>query len=194
MVSPESILLGKGHRRREILATSPEDNPLAYQIYGKNPEAMGQAAQWLQDRGAILVDINMGCPQRDITSSGAGAALLRTPGDAVRLAERVAAAVSIPVTVKLRLGWGADSMVAAEMAREMERSGVAAITIHGRTRSQGFGGETSLDGIRRVVESVERIPVIGNGDVNTPEAALKMMDETGCAGVMVGRGRPAIPG
>lgn len=193
MISPESILYGKGKRRDELLATTDEDRPLAHQIYGTNPHLMAEAARWLEEHGAILVDINMGCPQKEITSAGAGAGLLKSPTEAVRLAERVVSAVSIPVTVKLRLGWDEGSMVAVGIAREMARVGVAAITIHGRTREQRFSGEASLDGIRRVVEAVDRIPVIGNGDVTTPEAGFLMLQQTGCAGIMLGRGATKNP-
>jgi len=193
MVSPESVLFGKGNRRGEILATSPDDHPLAHQIYGTDPQLMSDAARWLEDHGAVLIDINMGCPQREITSSSAGAALLREPALAAKLAERIANAVSIPVTVKLRLGWDSESIVAAELSRDLERAGVAAITVHGRTRDQGFVGEVKLEEIRRVVEAVERIPVIGNGDITSPEAGLRMLQETGCSGIMVGRGATRNP-
>ena len=193
MVSPQSVLFGKGNRRNEILATSLEDRPLAHQIYGTDPQLMSDAARWLEDHGAVVVDINMGCPQREITSSSAGAALLRNPLAAARLAERVVSSVSIPVTAKLRLGWDAQSIVAAELARDLEVAGVAAITVHGRTREQGFVGQVNLDGIRRVVESVERIPVIGNGDIISREAGLRMLRETGCSAIMVGRGAVRDP-
>ena len=193
MVSPESVLFGKGNRRNEILATSQEDRPLAHQIYGTDPQLMSDAARWLEDHGAILVDINMGCPQREITSSSAGAALLRNPAVAARLAERIACAVSIPVTAKIRLGWDAHSIVAAELARDLERAGVAAITVHGRTRDQGFVGKVDLDGIKRVVEAVERVPVIGNGDITSRDAGLRMLRETGCSAIMVGRGAVRDP-
>jgi tRNA-dihydrouridine synthase B len=193
MVSPESVLYGKGNRRGEILATAPQDRPLGYQIYGTDPQLMGEAAKWLEEHGAQLIDVNMGCPRREITSSLAGAALLRRPAEAVRLAERVVNAVSIPVTVKLRLGWDDSSIVAAELAREMEKAGVAAIAVHGRTREQAFGGEVNLEEIRRVVESVEKIPVIGNGNIVSPDAGLKMLQYTGCAGIMVARGATRNP-
>ncbi len=188
MVNSPSVLLGGGKRRGEILATVPEDSPLGYQIYGTDPQLMTAAARWLEANGAGLIDINMGCPRREITSSGAGSAILKTPELAVRVAERVVASVSIPVTVKMRLGWEEGTLVAPDLARELEKAGVAAITVHGRTRAQGFGGVVDLSGIRRVVEAVERIPVIGNGDVTSPEAALRMLRETGCRGIMVARG------
>ena len=188
MVNSPSVLFGGGKRRSEILATVSEDSPLGYQIYGTDPQLMTAAARWLEENGADLIDINMGCPRREITSSGAGSAILKTPELAVRVAERVVASVSIPVTVKMRLGWEEGTVVAPDLARELEKVGVAAITVHGRTRAQGFGGVVDLTGIRRVVEAVERIPVIGNGDVTSPEAALRMLRETGCRGIMVARG------
>ncbi len=193
MVNPQSVLWGGGKRRQEILATAPEDRPLGYQIYGTDPELMAETARWLQDHGALLIDINMGCPRREITSSGAGSALLKNPAEAVRIAERVVASVSVPVTVKLRLGWEPKSLVAPDLARELERVGVAAIAVHGRTRAQAFTGEVDLEGIRQVVEAVERIPVIGNGDVTSREAGLRMLRETGCAGIMVARGAVRDP-
>lgn len=188
MMNPQSILFGKGKRRAELLATTPEDSPLGHQIYGTDPELVARAARWLEEHGATLIDINMGCPQREITSGNAGAALLKQPAEAVRLAEQVVASVSLPVTAKIRLGWDAGSIVAAGLARELERAGIAAITVHGRTREQGYGGQANLDEIRRVVEAVERIPVIGNGDITSPQAARRMFAETGCAGIMLARG------
>ncbi len=193
MMNPRSILIEKGRRRAQMLATSPEDRPLGHQIYGTDPQLIADAARWLQEHGAILVDINMGCPQREITSAFAGSALLRKPAEAVKLAEQVVNAVSIPVTVKMRLGWDESSIVAANLARDLEKVGVAAITVHGRTRSQGFKGEVNLQEIRRVVEAVERVPVIGNGNITSPVAALRMFQETGCAGIMVARGATRNP-
>lgn len=193
MMNPQSILFGKGKRRAELLATTPEDRPMGHQIYGTDPELAARAARWLEENGATLIDINMGCPQREITSGDAGAALLKRPDEAVRLAEQVVASVSLPVTAKIRLGWDAGSIVAADLARELERVGIAAITVHGRTREQGYDGQARLDEIRRVVEAVERVPVIGNGDITSPQAARRMFAETGCAGIMLARGATKNP-
>ncbi len=193
MISPQSLLLGRGLRRDQLLATTPEDRPVGYQLYGRDSELMSEAARRLEGDGAELIDLNMGCPQREITSSLAGAALLRTPAEAVRLAEQVVSAVSIPVTVKMRLGWDSRSIVAPQLARDLELAGVAAITVHGRTRDQAFKGEVMLEEIRRVVDAVKRIPVIGNGDITTPETGLRMLQEAGCAGIMVGRGATRDP-
>jgi nifR3 family TIM-barrel protein len=149
---------------------------------------MTDAARWLQDHGASLIDLNMGCPQRKISARGAGAGLLRQPAAAVALTARIVGAVGVPVTVKIRLGWDRDSLVAVELARELERAGIAALTVHGRTRGQGYLGEADRDAIGQVVAAVSTIPVIGNGDILSPETARRMLTETGCAGIMLGRG------
>lgn len=188
MLNPRSVLFGGGKRRLQILATAPDDQPLGYQIYGHDIAFLCDGARWLADNGARLIDINMGCPQRRIASSGSGAGLLRRPDHALQLAESVVRSVPVPVTVKLRLGWDQQSHVAKQMAVELEKTGVAAITIHGRTRGQGYSGEADLLAIKEVVDSVKTIPVIGNGDVTSPEKALHMLEMTGCAGLMIGRG------
>ena len=187
MLNPASLLHAKRSRTRDnLLATSPDDRPLGYQIYGLDPEIMARGAKWLVERGAPLIDINMGCPQRKISGRGAGAGLLRTPEKAVEIARRVVEAAGVPVTVKLRLGWE-NSENAAALARELEQAGVAAVTVHGRTREQGFSGKSDLDGIRRVSESVQTVPVIANGDVISVETAHEVLERTGCAGLMLGR-------
>lgn len=193
MISPSSLLLGKAKKLQPLIATSPEDYPLGYQIYGTNAETMARAAVWLAQHGAQLVDINMGCPQRKISTHGAGAGLLRKPDEAIRIAAQVVKAVTIPVTVKLRLGWDLNTVVAHEMVPRLEDAGVAAITIHGRTRCQGYTGQADLAQIRKVVQSATRIPVIGNGDITSPAAARVMFNETGCAAIMIGRGAMKNP-
>jgi len=164
------------------------DQPLAVQLFGSKPEEMRDAAQMVEALGAAVVDINMGCPVRKVCQVGAGSALMRSIDQAVAVARAVVEAVRIPVTAKMRLGWDARNLTAPDLARALEDVGVAAITVHGRTREQGFSGQVSLEGIRRVVQAVHRIPVIGNGDVTTPEAAWTMLEVTGCAGVSIGRG------
>lgn len=188
MLSPASLLQGKGRRRKALLATSPEEGPLGYQIYGAHAGTLCDAARWLEQQGVQLIDINMGCPQRKISTHGAGAGLLRDPAEAVRIAAEVVKAVRVPVTVKLRLGWTHERLVAEDMVPGLEEAGVAAITIHGRTRSQGYTGEADRTEIRKVVAAARRVPVIGNGDVTSPAAARRMFDETGCAAIMLGRG------
>ena len=139
------------------------------------------------------VDINMGCPVDRITRGGAGASMMCRPTATIALVRQVVEAVSIPVTVKMRLGWDSTQITAPKFAREFEQAGVAAVAIHGRTREQGFSGQVDRDGIRRVVEAVERIPVIGNGDIRTIADAARMLSETGCAGISIGRGASANP-
>jgi tRNA-dihydrouridine synthase B len=140
------------------------------------------------------VDINMGCPVRKVVKTGGGSSMLcDTTGATVALVRKVVEAVKVPVTVKMRLGWDDDNLTAPFFAREFEQAGVAALTIHGRTREQGFSGGVNHDGIRRVVEAVERIPVYGNGDVRSVADAARMIDETGCHGIALGRGALANP-
>ncbi len=180
-------VLRRTKRTLELLRTEPADRPLCIQLYGCEAGPMADAARWCRDNGAEMLDINMGCPAPKVTRHNGGAALLKTPPAAVRLAETVIRAVDLPVTVKVRLGWCDDSIVAPALAGDLERAGAAGIIVHGRTAAQQFKGRVNLDGIRRVVEAVRSIPVIGNGDVRSPADAGRMIDRTGCAGVMIGR-------
>jgi tRNA-dihydrouridine synthase len=134
------------------------------------------------------VDINMGCPVKKVCKVGGGSAMMTELGKTATLVRGMVNAVRIPITAKMRLGWDDENLTAPDLARALEEAGVAAIFVHGRTREQGFGGSVNLAGIRKVVEAVRNIPVIGNGDIITPQAAKKMFDETGCAGVSIGRG------
>ncbi|MFC1461527.1 tRNA dihydrouridine synthase DusB, partial [Verrucomicrobiota bacterium] len=194
MINPRSVLFGGGRKRNAILATAPEDRPLGHQVYGTDPALMAEAAQWLTEKGAQLIDINMGCPKRKICSRGAGAGMLKNPDTAVKLAKRVADAVPVPVTVKLRLGWDQEDVTtAARLAPELEQAGIAAVTVHGRTCAQGFSGKSDWKAIRQVVEHVHHIPVIANGDIISPETALAVLVQTGCAGVMIGRAALKFP-
>ena len=187
-------ILQKSPRTMELLATCPEDRPLAVQIYGGTNDDMATGAKWVEDYGATIIDINMGCPVRKVVKGGGGSAMMcDTTGSTIDLVAKVVAAVKVPVTVKMRLGWDADSLTAPYFAREFERVGVAAVTIHGRTREQGFSGSVNLDGIRAVVEAVDKIPVIGNGDVRSLRDADRMLRATGCAGIAIGRGALANP-
>ncbi len=181
-------LLVASRRTMELIQTCPEDRPVAVQIYGTVPQEMRDAAQWLQDYGVSAVDINMGCPVHKVVRGGGGSAMMCDAAKTVALVRTVVESVRIPVSVKMRLGWDAQSWSAPFFAREFEKAGVAGVTIHGRTREQGFGGSVSLDGIRAVVEAVERIPVVGNGDVRTLADAERMLRLTGCAGLAIGRG------
>jgi nifR3 family TIM-barrel protein len=181
-------LLVQSRKTMELLQTCPEDRPVAVQIYGADAREMAEAARWLEGYGVSSVDINMGCPVHKVVRGGGGSALMCDAGGAVALVRAVVEAVRIPVTVKMRLGWDEQSLSAPFFAREFEKAGVAAVTVHGRTRAQGFSGGVNLDGIRAVVEAVERIAVIGNGDVRTLAGAARMLEATGCAGIAIGRG------
>ena len=181
-------LLERREKAFKLIETRPEDSPLAVQLFGSVPEEMRDAAQVLAARGVASVDINMGCPVRKVCNVGGGSAMMTELNKTSALVKGMVEAVKIPVTAKMRLGWDDENLTAPDLARALEDAGVAAIFVHGRTRQQGFGGTVNLAGIRRVVEAVKTIPVIGNGDIITPQAAKKMFDETGCAGVSIGRG------
>lgn len=192
LVNARGLLAGS-RRTRELIATCPEDKPLSVQIFGSEPGVMREAAQFLEARGVDSVDINMGCPVDRITKGGAGASLMCKANQSVELVQAVVEGVKIPVTVKMRLGWDSENITAPKFAREFEQIGVAAVAIHGRTRAQGFSGTVDRNGIRKVVEAVEKIPVIGNGDIRTIADAKQMFDETGCDGISIGRGALANP-
>ena len=181
-------LLRASAKTLELIATCAEDRPVAVQIYGADAAEMAEAARWLQAYGVSAVDINMGCPVHKVVRGGGGSALMCNVAGTTAMVRSVVEAVSIPVTVKMRLGWDEHNLTAPALTREFEQAGVAAVSIHGRTRAQGFKGGVNLDGIRAVVEAVERIPIIGNGDVRTIADADRMLRVTGCAGISIGRG------
>ncbi len=181
-------LLEKNPKALKLIESNAQDQPLAVQLFGSVPEEMRDASQYLESIGVASIDINMGCPVRKVCRVGGGSAMMTELDRTAALVRGMVAAVRIPVTAKMRLGWDDDNLTAPELSRALEAAGVAAVFVHGRTREQGFSGTVNLDGIRRVVEAVGQIPVIGNGDVTTPEAARHMLLETGCAGVSIGRG------
>lgn len=186
-------LLAHNRKSLELIATSEVDRPLSIQIFGSKPDVLAAAAVWLEDHRYAGVDINMGCPMAKVNSQGGGARIACEHDSACELVSRVIDAVKIPVTVKMRLGWDRDNLTAPELSAAFERLGVAAITIHGRTRAQGFGGDVDLEGICQVVDAVERIPVVGNGDVRTVEEARTMQQTTGCDAIAIGRGAMLDP-
>ncbi len=186
-------LLSQTKKSMELVKTSPADQPLSVQIFSGWVKPLVEAAQWLEAHQFAAVDINMGCPMAKINSQGGGARLMCDVENACNTVGAVVDAVSIPVTVKMRLGWDKENMTAPTLAREFEKVGVAAITVHGRTRQQGFHGKVNYNGIRQTVEAVESIPVIGNGDVLTVEDAFCMRKETGCSAVAIGRGAMLDP-
>ncbi|MFG0253131.1 MAG: tRNA dihydrouridine synthase DusB [Phycisphaerales bacterium JB038] len=192
LLSPAG-LVRSGERPYDLARTTEEDQPLSMQLYGSDSALMAEGARWVADHGARLVDINMGCPVDKVTKKDGGAKLLCKTDKAKRIVEAVLAAVDLPVTVKVRLGWDAEHQNAPELARTFEQLGAAAITVHGRTARQRFKGVVDLDGIREVVQAVGRIPVIGNGDVKCGDDARQMLSRTGCAGVMIGRAALSKP-
>lgn len=192
LVNARALLEGS-EKSFELIETHPDDSPFAVQIFGHDPHVMRDAAQLLKERGVDSIDINMGCPVDRITKTGAGSKLMCDAGASVRLVQSVVEAVDLPVTVKMRLGWDETEITAPRFAREFEQVGIVAVAIHGRTRAQGFSGVINPDGIRQVVEAVEKIPVIGNGDVRSVEDAVRLQQRTGCQAVSIGRGALANP-
>ena len=193
LLCPEGVLR-ENKRSMELAATCPQDSPLAMQLYGADTEKLCDAARWAVDHGAAIIDINMGCPVDKITKRNGGSALLCRIPPTLAMVEKVVRAVrTVPVTAKLRLGWDDRRIVAPFLANRLEQLGIAAVTIHGRTTEMRFTGSVRLDGIASVVAAVNKIPIIGNGDITTPEAAAHMMRVTGCQGVMVGRGVLSAP-
>lgn len=181
-------LLERNPKALKLIESSPDDRPLSIQLFGANPAEMRDAARICEDAGAMTVDINMGCPVKKVCKVGGGSAMMTELGKTQELVHTMIQAVRIPVTAKMRLGWDDENITAPELAKALEEAGIAAVFVHGRTRAQGFSGVVSLNGIRKVVQAVRSIPVIGNGDVTTPAAAAQMLAITGCAGVSAGRG------
>ena len=191
MISANGIIR-KSDRTLEYLRTCADDNPLGAQIFGADPEIMAEAACIVANHGIDLIDINMGCPVKKVIKAGAGAILMKDPDRVSRIIRAVKKAVRIPVTVKIRSGWTRSSINAVEIARVAEKSGADAIIVHGRTADQGFGGVADWKVIAEVKKKVN-LPVIGNGDIWQPQDAIRMLQETSCDAVMVGRGALGNP-
>jgi tRNA-dihydrouridine synthase B len=186
-------LVTRNERTMQMVETHPEDRPFAVQIFGNEPDVMKDAAQLLMELRVDTIDINMGCPVNRIAGAGAGAGMMCNVDGTLRLVQTVVEAVPIPISVKMRLGWDDSQLTAPWFASEFEKVGVCAVAIHGRTREQGFSGSVSLPGIRAVVEAVSKIPVIGNGDIRNVTDAARMLRETGCHGISIGRAALANP-
>jgi tRNA-dihydrouridine synthase B len=193
MVSSNSALRGtaKTLRRLDFIG---EPGPVSIQILGADPRTMAEAARTYAGQGVDIIDINMGCPAKKVCRVDAGSALLRDERQVGRILDAVVKAVAVPVTLKIRTGWDADSRNGVTVARIAEAAGIHALAVHGRTRACGFGGAAEYDTIREIVQTVS-IPVIANGDIDSPEKAKKVLAYTGAAGIMIGRaarGRPWI--
>ena len=190
MVNATSLELGFGLQKVEELAE--ESGPIGVQLFDYRPAAMAEAAKRAEAAGAFLIDINMGCPVKKIAKKGGGSGLIRDPELAARIVDTVAAAVAIPVTVKTRLGWCGSDADPVSWCRQLESAGAQLLTLHGRSREQGFKGRADWGAIAAVKRALT-IPLIANGDINTPEDALRCLAQTGADGVMVGRGTMGAP-
>ena len=179
-------------KRRRYLTYYDDEHPISAQIFGSNPQTLADSARICQDAGFDIVDLNLGCPAKRVVSCNGGSGLLRDLPHIQTIFERVRSAVSIPFTVKFRMGWSDSSIVCVPLARMAEDCGLNAVALHARTREQGYTGVARWEWIAAVKDAV-RIPVIGNGDVRTPEDAAAMVAATGCDAVMIGRAAPANP-
>ncbi|MDE1154275.1 MAG: tRNA dihydrouridine synthase DusB [Acidobacteriaceae bacterium] len=179
-------------KRKRYLTYYDDEHPISAQIFGSNPETLAESAQICQDAGFDLVDLNLGCPAKRVVACNGGSGLLRDLPLIQKIFERVRSSVTIPFTVKFRLGWNESQIVCVELAKMAEDCGLNALALHARTREQGYAGEARWEWIAAVKDAV-KIPVIGNGDIRTPEDAAAMVEATRCDGVMIGRAAPANP-
>ena len=185
MVSAKAIYYNNKNTEA-LLEIDTREKPVSLQLFGSDPEIMAAMAHRIEDRPFDILDINMGCPVPKVVNNGEGSALLKNPELVRKIVTAVVKAVDKPVTVKIRRGFDEDSVNAVEIAKIIEDCGAAAVAVHGRTREQYYSGKADWDIIRQVKEAVS-IPVIGNGDVTSPETAVALMEQTGCDGIMIGR-------
>lgn len=175
-----------------LMQTAPGEHPVSLQLFGSDPQILSEMAKQIEERPFDILDVNMGCPVPKVVNNGEGSALMKDPALVRKIVTSMAKAVNKPLTVKIRMGFDQEHINAVEIAKIIEDSGAAAVAVHGRTRQQYYSGEADWEIIRQVKEAVS-IPVIGNGDVDSPEKAGKMLEQTGCDGVMVGRAARGNP-
>jgi nifR3 family TIM-barrel protein len=190
--SADGVLRKKDQKAKRYLHFYEDEHPISAQLFGSNPEVMAEAARMVEGLGFDLVDLNLGCPAKKVVKCNGGSGLLRDLPAIGKIFEAVRAAVTIPFTVKFRAGWSDEEIVCVELARMAESCGLAAVALHARTREQGYSGNARWDWIAAVKDAV-KIPVIGNGDIRSPEDACAMVTQTGCDAVMIGRAAPANP-
>ncbi len=191
MVSAKAIMYNN-RNTEQLLTIHPDERPVSLQLFGSDPKIMSEMAKRIEERPFAILDINMGCPVPKVVKNGEGSALMKEPKLVYEIVSAVVKAIGKPVTVKIRKGFDDDHVNAVEIARIIEEAGAAAVAVHGRTREQYYSGKADWDIIRQVKEAVS-IPVIGNGDVTSPERAEELVRRTGCDGVMIARGAQGNP-